>query len=48
MCKLVKVVLDDKNLKTTVKNIEAKIVVFNKLRESMKIADPVGEKGLND
>lgn len=48
VCKLVKVVLDDKNLKTTVKNIEAKIVVFNKLRESMKIADPVGEKGLND
>lgn len=48
MCKLVKVVLDDKNLKTTVKNIEAKLVVFNKLRESMKIADPVGEKGLND
>jgi len=48
VCNLIKVVLDDKNLKTTVENIEVKIVVFNKLRESLRIALPSGEKGLND
>ncbi|KPA17944.1 hypothetical protein MHK_001838 [Candidatus Magnetomorum sp. HK-1] len=48
VCELVKVVLDDKKLKTAVVNLETKKVVFNKLREALRIADPDGEKGLND
>ena len=48
VCKLAKTVLDDRNLKINVKSIESKISVFNKLRESLRIADPHGEKGLND
>ncbi len=45
---LLEAVMNDKKLKTTVANMEAKIEVFNKLRESLRIASPKGKNGLND
>lgn len=40
--------MNDKILWKAVKTLEAKITVFEKLRKAMRIAAPVGPKGLND
>ena len=40
--------VDPKELKRVVVTMESKIKVFTKLRESLRIASPQGNKGLND
>lgn len=41
-------VINDNNLKATVRRMEEKVHVFNQLRDAMRIAVPDGKKGLND
>ena len=46
--KLLDDMVKDKHLKKIVESIEDKVVVFDKLREAMRITLPNGKEGLND
>ena len=46
-CKLKKVA-DDPVLQSAISGIQPEMVIFDKLRCAMRIADPLGKKGLND
>ena len=41
-------VVEDKRLSNLAKNLESKVIVFDKLRCAMRIALPEGKKGIND
>ena len=46
--KVITKVVEDKRLSILAKNLESKIIVFDKLRWAMRIALPEGKKGIND
>ena len=48
LCSLLEDVLGDEKLKAAVERMQEKMGVFDKLREAMRIAEPLQDRGLND